>query len=222
MDQINEFNFSTFFHFALDNSLAKVLGYILDYMGHRLGTVVLDNATDSVVSSSDLRHIDLLLCLGLSLTVTVLAVADVKSLVTSQTEAQTTSTKYNLPLKAQTKFIRNVATRLLSHLFESELLQQKNAYWSEVTGRLDAVREVCLCDALLNQLTNSAHPSTNHLLLTLAVPWSTSAHLTENLLLADGTAFKTMMRLLLSPNLNDSTAERVMQILFNLLFLPGK
>ncbi|GAA40425.2 small subunit processome component 20 homolog [Clonorchis sinensis] len=195
-------------------ALSKVLNHVLDYMGHRLGAarIALNHSDDEPSDTSKIEHVDILLRLGLCLIAMVQAAKDAKS---SSTASGVSRSGY-LPLGPQMKRIRSTGVRLLEHLFSSDLLQS-NGFWGE-HGRLDAVQHVCLQPSIMATLLTSSSVSTNHLLLTLALPWSSSASLAAALM--SHSVLETLLKLLCMPKLNSAVAERLIEIVSNLIFLP--
>ncbi|OON20446.1 HEAT repeat protein, partial [Opisthorchis viverrini] len=195
-------------------ALSKVLNHVLDYMGHRLGAarIALNHSDDGPPDTNKNEHVDILLRLGLCLIAMVQAAKDAKS----SSAASNASRSGYLPLGPQVKRIRSTGVRLLEHLFNSDLLQS-NGFWSE-HGRLNAVQHVCLQPSIMATLLTSSSVSTNHLLLTLTLPWSSSASLAAALL--SHSVLETLLKLLCMPKLNSAVAERLIEIISNLIFLP--
>ncbi|CAH8587650.1 unnamed protein product [Dicrocoelium dendriticum] len=190
-------------------AISTVLNHVLDYMGHRLGRLSFPDSSED----SGTVYADILLRLGLCLTAVAQTIREVKLSLTSGDEE---AFRLNLPVAAQIKRIRSTGVRLLEHLFTSSSLHA-SGFWSQ-PNLLEAIRHVCFHPSSLSTLVSNSTLSSNHLLLSLALPWSTSSHLALNLL--NGSSLEALLNLLSSPKINSILAERLLEIVDNLLFLP--
>ncbi|THD18535.1 hypothetical protein D915_010516 [Fasciola hepatica] len=200
-------------------ALAKVLNNVLDYMGHRLNKTDIPIANDMETTSIEVTvsdspiHLDVLFRLGLSLIAMSQSASELLLLPRSNSNHTEHERAVNLPHPVQVKKVRAVGVRLLQHIFNSSV-QFKTFFFTN--GLLEAVRDVCLYPPMLSKLLNSSTVSTSHLLLTLALSWSTTPNLAANLLLGPG--LNTLMSLLVTKKLGALVIERIIQVVCNLLF----
>ncbi|KAA3674641.1 U3 small nucleolar RNA-associated protein 20 [Paragonimus westermani] len=195
-------------------ALSRVLNHVLDYMGHRLSTTSLGLDDENSSDSAAHDDADILLRLGLCLTAMTQTVRDLKWSATEIGQITYDNQLLRLPAAAQVKRVRSTGVRLLEHLFTSRILLSEH-FW-DCPERLDAVKDVCLHQSLLNSLLKDSTIVKSHLLLTLALPWSITSQLADSLL--GGAALETLMKLLSFRKLNSSVVECILEVVTNLLF----
>ncbi|CAH8602824.1 unnamed protein product [Schistosoma curassoni] len=181
------------------HALSQIINQTLNYMGHRLNIVHLNENEDDLVENSNpielsnnIQRADILLRLALSLLAMVYEVKKIK--------LESTNHNHNrLPLTSQLKAVRLAAINLLVHLFSSNWLCEIE-FWGKSTitnhdldqivsssssspsssaaeaeaDRSIIVKEICCNTFLLNDLIHSSTLSLNHLIIQLCYIWSKS------------------------------------------------
>ncbi|VDP16064.1 unnamed protein product [Schistosoma margrebowiei] len=231
------------------HALSQIINQTLNYMGHRLNIVHLNENEDDLVENSNpielsnnIQRADILLRLALSLLAMVYEVKKIKL----------ESTNHNrLPLTSQLKAVRLAAINLLVHLFSSNWLCEIE-FWGKSTitnhdlhqlvsssssaaaevDRSIIVKEICCNSFLLNDLINSSTLSSNHLIIQLCYIWSKSTIYNGYLCkkFFNQSLLDTLFKLL---NMNMNTThnttklklkneiiEKLVEIIHNLTFLP--
>lgn len=247
--------------FQSSNRLSQIINQTLNYMGHRLNIVHLNENEDDLVENSNpielsnnIQRADILLRLALSLLAMVYEVKKIKLESTNHNHHN------RLPLTSQLKAVRLAAINLLVHLFSSNWLCEIE-FWGKSTitnhdldqivssssssaaaeaDRSIIVKEICCNTFLLNDLIHSSTLSLNHLIIKLCYIWSKSTiyngYLCKkffNQSLLD-TLFKLLNMNMNTTNnttnhttntklkLKNEIIEKLIEIIHNLTFLPGK
>uniref|UniRef100_A0A5K4F493 DRIM domain-containing protein n=1 Tax=Schistosoma mansoni TaxID=6183 RepID=A0A5K4F493_SCHMA len=255
------------------HALSQIINETLNYMGHRLNIVSInendddpmDNSNNPIELSNNIQRADILLRLALSLLAMVYEVKQVKleSLKRSTTHHQ----HHHLPLTSQLKAVRLAAVNLLVHLFSSEWLCEIR-FWGESTtadtitdhpprdpdhhdphppqiDRSIIVKQICCNSLIFNDLLHSSTLSLNHFIIQLSYIWSSSTIFNGYLCMKffDPTLLDTIFKLLnmhynnitkttnttsintsskssSTLKLKNEIIEKLVEIIYNLVFLP--
>ncbi|VDM01702.1 unnamed protein product [Schistocephalus solidus] len=186
-------------------AICQVVENLLSFMGHRLGGLVPPSSESSEPSGSTHRpetHAPTLFRIGLLM----IAITSVPS--------STTVTEAKRPYSKQVKVVRKTGLALLLHLFNATGINTE-AFWTP--ERVESVQHVVI-RPYLPQLSQIAVASPGHLIICLSLACSQKAYLSANFLTQD--LLTELMKLLLHPKVSKHVTRIIIEILWNMIFLP--
>ncbi|TNN12014.1 small subunit processome component 20, partial [Schistosoma japonicum] len=229
------------------HALSQVINQLLNYLGHRLNIINLNeneliNTTDNEFQpnptdlSNDIQRADILLRLALTLLAMVYEVKQIK--LESLIKPVGHHHHNQLPLTSQLKSIRSAGINLLVHLFSSKWLCNIQFWGNSISTisittndtidnnneRSTIVKHVCCNSFVLMNLLKSSTLSLNHLLIQLSYVWSLNEYLCIQFF--DKSLLSTLLTLLnmhynCTLKLKNEIIEKLIEIIHNLIFLPG-
>ncbi|VDN10797.1 unnamed protein product [Dibothriocephalus latus] len=185
-------------------AICQVVENLLSFMGHRLGGLSPSPTESSKPSHRPETHAPTLFRIGL------LMIA-----ITCNLTAPTT-TDAKRPYSKQVKVVRKTGLALLLHLINAPGIDTE-AFWT--AERVENVQRVVI-QPYLPQFSQTAVASPGHLIICLSLACSQKVHLTANFLSQD--LLTELMKLLLHPKVSKQVTRNIIEILWNMIFLPGE
>nr|VZI46652.1 unnamed protein product [Spirometra erinaceieuropaei] len=188
--------------------ICQVVENLLSFMGHRLGGLSPPSSESSKSPGSTRNpeeHAPTLFQIGL------LMIAITSSASSALTDTSGESKK---PHSKQVKVVRKTGLALLLHLFNAPGINTE-AFWTP--KRVEIVQQVVI-RPYLPQLSQAAVASPGHLVICLSLACSQKAHLCANFLTQD--LLTELMKLLLHPKVSKHVTRVIIEILWNMIFLP--
>ncbi|BHF78196.1 U3 snoRNP protein [Sparganum proliferum] len=188
-------------------AICQVVENLLSFMGHRLGGLSPPSSESSKSPGSTRNpeeHAPTLFQIGLLM----IAITSAPSAITD------TSGEPKKPHSKQVKVVRKTGLALLLHLFNAPGINT-DAFWTP--KRVEIVQQVVI-RPYLPQLSQAAVASPGHLIICLSLACSQKAHLSANFLTQD--LLTELMKLLLHPKVSKHVTRVIIEILWNMIFLP--